>query len=528
MVIQTRKPTNWLLKAKRTALHAALALSLAAGFSNKALAEDLTTQRLPIDEPAQITVPAQDWQAMQQRLEAAERRLQHIETQRLPPIDELPAQPASAPPAAQDELQKRVEALEKDLKKQAEAAAKKKADAAKKPTGTWTGRIHADYWGFPVTSPGANAFETGDATDRPEDRFLFRRVRFGLAGDIADNMTYKAEFDINQPQSPQFKDCYFGWEELPILQTVLIGNQKRPYGLDPIESSRYTVFIERPFIVDAINQDARRFGVLSYGVSDDEAFNWRYGGFLMQDMQQTGTVFTDPQTDDFQAEFAGRLANTIWYDEASDGRGFAHWAIAGTLANPTARDVSNSAARFQTRPEARTSERWIDTGVIVGTEQYEMLAFEGLLNIGAVQIVGEYQHVWLQRDGDTNLQFDGSYVYISYFLTGESMVWDRQTGQLGRVTPLQNFWIVDTCDDGVEAGWGAWQLALRYSECDFNDDNIAGGIGESITFGMNWHWNAYARMQFNLVHGDIHGRAPVDGQTDARYTILGTRFMVEY
>src|SRR5262245_60038400 len=45
-------------------------------------------------------------------------------------------------------LEARVKALEAMLKKDADAAAKKKADDSLKPTQRWTGRIHADYWAF--------------------------------------------------------------------------------------------------------------------------------------------------------------------------------------------------------------------------------------------------------------------------------------------------------------------------------------------------------------------------------------------
>src|SRR5262245_13870729 len=63
---------------------------------------------------------------------------------------------AALPGDETSSLESRVKALEAALKKEAEAAAKKKTDDALKPTQRWTGRIHADYWGFPHTSPGAN------------------------------------------------------------------------------------------------------------------------------------------------------------------------------------------------------------------------------------------------------------------------------------------------------------------------------------------------------------------------------------
>ncbi|MEX2173714.1 MAG: porin [Pirellulaceae bacterium] len=466
------------------------------------------------------------------RMDALEREnesLRQLLIERLPPVGEAPpvnsfvSQNVPAPTS----LEARIAALEEDQLNAAESAAKKQADAEASPTQKWTGRIHMDYWSFPHTSPGANAFENGDADESVRDRFLFRRARLGLQGDIPDNMLYKLEVDFNMPSAVQFKDVYIGWQDLPLLQTVQVGNQKRPYGLDHLNSSRFNVFLERPDIVEAFNQDARRFGICSYGVSSDEAWNWRFGPYMSEDLQNFGIVLTSEPREVYQAEFAGRLANTLWYDEASGGRGFAHWGISGTAAN-TDGDAPNSTARFMSRVEARTSRRWIDTGIIAGAESYELLGLEGLLNLGPVQVVGEYQQVWMQRDADPSLHFHGGYCYVSYFLTGESMAWDRTLGQLDRLQPFENFFLVDTLHDGVAAGWGAWQIAARFSHADLSDQNIDGGVANEATLALNWHWNAYSKMQFNAIYGEIEDRRPVDGQTDATFTIVGARLAVDF
>jgi phosphate-selective porin OprO/OprP len=157
---------------------------------------------------------------------------------------------------------------------------------------------------------------------------------------------------------------------------------------------------------------------------------------------------------------------------------------------------------------------------------------ESVLNLGPLQLVGEYQNVWLGRDPGSgrDLHFHGGYFYASYFLTGEHLPWDRKRGVLGRPKPAENFFLVDTCCDGVHAGWGAWQIAARWSYADLTDDNIKGGVGQSGTLGLNWYWNAYTRMQLNYLYGDIRdrGRALVDGQTSGFYQIVGLRFMVDF
>ncbi len=395
------------------------------------------------------------------------------------------------------------------------------------------GRVHADLWGFPGDSPGVNGFESGDNTISPQDRLGFRRVRFGVRGDLWKNMVYRIESEFTGGNDLEFRDVFLGFKELPFLQTVLIGNQKRPYGLDHLNSSRYNVFLERPYVIEAFNQDARRFGIQSYGVSDDEAWNWRYGVFNQRLIQDEGNYISDH----WQSQIAGRLANTLWYDEGSEGRGYAHWAISGTWANTdgnAADDNFSGSGRnegqFRTRPEARTNARWLDTGAIAGADDYTLLGLEGLINVGPFQVTSEYQNVWLEREGGTNLRFQGAYVYVSYFLTGEHIPWVRRTGTLGRVEPFENFFLVDTCSDGVRGGWGAWQIAARYSMLDLADDDIQGGIGQSFTAGVNWHWNPWARVQFNYIYGDIqaNGLNAVGGIDSGDYHLFGTRFMVDF
>lgn len=390
-----------------------------------------------------------------------------------------------------------------------------------------SGRIHADHWAFPGDSPGVNAFETGDPTISPQDRLGFRRIRFGMAGGLWYNTEYKIEMEFAGANDVEYRDVYIGINELPLLHTLLIGNQKRPYGLDHINSSRYNVFLERPFVIEGFNQDSRRLGIASYGVSENERWNWRYGLYNQTLVQAIGSYVSDH----YQPELTGRLANTIWYDEGSDGRGYAHWAISGSLANPDGSGLPGraaNAARFRTRPESRTASRWLDTGAIAGADNFQLLGLESVLNVGPTQLVGEFQHIWLDRDPGSQLQFHGAYMYLSYFLTGEHIPWERDSGQLGRVIPHENFFAVRTCDGCRARGWGAWQVAFRWSYADFTDRDILGGIGESYTLAVNWHWNPYAKMQFNYGYGEISNHAPVAGQTFGTYQFLGTRFVVDF
>ncbi|MEK6237847.1 MAG: OprO/OprP family phosphate-selective porin, partial [Planctomycetales bacterium] len=336
-----------------------------------------------------------------ERLRSAEQRIQQLET-----APSATVFPAGARGGEGDSVGRRLTELENAWDANAKEAAEKKSSRAGKPTLKINGRIHADYWNFTDDSPGIGFFENSDPADAdfgvdPEDRLFFRRIRLKFEGDVFGTMDYRMQIDFNTPDSGEMKDVYIGFKELPVLGTVLFGNQKRPLGLDHLNSSRFNVFIERPLVVEAFNEDARRLGVAAYNHSEDEAYHWRYGVYALENMVRDGKVIGDSM----QLSANARLSSSPWYDESSGGRGYFHWAISGMAARPDgdagAMDANANEGRFRTRGELRSNSRWIDTGRVPGADAYEIVGLETILNLGRLQFVGEYQSSWMQRDAVT-------------------------------------------------------------------------------------------------------------------------------
>ncbi len=71
-------------------------------------------------------------------------------------------------------------------------------------------------------------------------------------------MFYKLDFEFSNPNNSKLLDAYVGLREVPLLQTVLIGNQVRPLGLEVFSSSKNSVFMENALVFGASNVDARR------------------------------------------------------------------------------------------------------------------------------------------------------------------------------------------------------------------------------------------------------------------------------
>ncbi len=193
-----------------------------------------------------------------------------------------------------------------------------------------------------------------------------------------------------------------------------------------------------------------------------------------------------------------------------------HFGLAGYWRVPTVtRGEVGGSESFSARPEMRIDDaKFLDTGTISRINDFYYTAFEFLGVYDSLALQAEYQRVALNRYNgphDTafqDLTFDGYYVQASYYLTGESPNYYSRFATLWRVQPFEEF-------DLATGGWGAFEVALRYSHLDLDDGagdlvhgGIRGGSADNITLGLNWYPTALTKVSINYVHADI------DNQTD--------------
>jgi phosphate-selective porin OprO/OprP len=391
------------------------------------------------------------------------------------------------------------------------------------------GRIDLDRWSFPDSSPGVDVLEHPGAAPLtlvdPEDRLEFRRTRIGVKGNLDPGMHYKLELEFYDPGNALLRDVYFGFDDLPLLQLVIIGNQKRPLGFDQLTSSRYNAFMERAAITDAFNEDQRRPGMMSIGKVEGRELYWQAGMFGLENVSGDGKYLGDHDQESFNLRVRGLPVK----DEAKEE--FLHLAVATMHGNPDGNadglDGHVNEARFRGR-EVRSEERWLNTGRIAGADSFDILGSEVVYSKGPFTAVLETMDNRVEREGmPQDLHLHGAYGYLAWFLTGEHQPYDSQLGTFAAVKPRRPFFRTDE-EGEVEDGWGALQLALRYSRADLTDQDVLGGVGSNWTLGLNWWWNTSARMQINAVHGQIEERALVAGLTGGDFTSLGTRLMVSF
>jgi phosphate-selective porin OprO/OprP len=94
-------------------------------------------------------------------------------------------------------------------------------------------------------------------------------------------------------------------------------------------------------------------------------------------------------------------------------------------------------------------------------------------------------------------------------ITGESRKYDPGSAAWTRPVPVHPFNPVSG-----EGGWGAWELAARYSIADLNSDDINGGKQQVYGLSLSWYPTSLLRflLQADYVDVDRHDDGTEIGQ----------------
>jgi phosphate-selective porin OprO/OprP len=401
-------------------------------------------------------------------------------------------------PSDNTDIAKRLAAVESELKKINDKAKADKAAAAKAPTVKLSGRAQWDTDTFGQN--GTSITTAGDAPNGSE----FRRLYLGASGAMFDVFDYKVEVDL-VPTHVSWKDVYVQIHDLPVMQNVRAGHFYTPFGLETETSDLNTVFVERS-LLDALGHiGSRHSGVMTFGNALDERSWWGVGVFTTQKNEEPPTFPVSGFDDEGGTAVYGRITFLPWYDEATEGRGLWHVGISGESGSiPSIKTAGTTRYSLSARPEAHLAPNVVFTGDLADADYVSALNVETALVYGPLSIQGEYEWIFVQRTGHADPTFNGGYIFVSYFLTGENRVYNKKSATFGRIVPFGNFFRVRTEDGTIEMGKGAWELGYRCSYLDLNDAGVYGGIVVDHTVGLNWYLNPYTKLMFDLVVSDAH------------------------
>lgn len=309
-----------------------------------------------------------------------------------------------------------------------------------------------------------------------------RSARLLMEGTAWKNWHFKLEYDFAGDGG--LRDIYIKYTGLKQYTdfplTIIVGNYKEPFSLEELTSARFITFMERALP-----------GALVPGRNIGVGLN-TYGNVLNGGWSAAGGWFTDGvdnENDDGNNEsnaFAGRLT----FAPIATKTEVMH--VGGAVEY---RNYDDSTIRFRNRPEAHTAEhRMVDTGSFLAEDTLKW-GLEAAGVYGPFSVQGEYIQTNINNVNRSSADADlyGWYAYGSWFITGESRKYSAKRGVFGRIRP-----------NGIvgKGGWGAWELAGRYSSIDLTDGPLDGFKENDITIGLNWYATPTIRFMANYIIAD--------------------------
>jgi phosphate-selective porin OprO/OprP len=385
------------------------------------------------------------------------------------------------------------------------------------------GRLQFDY-GWNVASEAVQ-FGPGGIGEL-QDGAVFRRARIRIDGTMYQHLEWVAEFDFannvdNDTSSggtpigsPSFTNVWIGANDLPVVGTLRAGWMKEPISFEHLTSSRWLNFMERAPGADSLSLRSPGVMILDSGL--DQRVTWAFGFYHAQN-DNFGFGIGDGQ----YAE-TGRLTCLPWYEDC--GRELLHLGIGASH-----RHLSDGMIDLHGRPSVRTEPGVLEpslaeTGTIAGTTQ-EVVDLELAAVYGPWTLQSEYYCTFIHDavfEGDAlgTLFYQGAYIEVLYFLTGEYRAYDRKEAVFDRVVPLRNFsFFGDSC------GWGAWQVGVRYAYLDLQNKGVNGATLNDIVLGLNWFLNPNMKIQWNVAID--HRESTPPGSSGWTY-IFGSRLALDF
>ena len=299
-----------------------------------------------------------------------------------------------------------------------------------------------------------------------------RRARLFAKGVVYHDWFYKAQVDF-AGNEVSIKDFFLGYSGMDALN-IVFGNQKEPFSLEELTSSKYITFMERG--MPNSFAPGRNTGLSIFTKAD------RWG-------LQAGYYFSGVENNNSPGKSSTSLTGRAYFAPLMSENSLVHIGGAASYRDGNGDDT----VRFRERPESHvTDTRLVNTGNIEDYDNQTLYNVEAAAVFGPFSLQGEYTQTNVDN-GAEDPSFNGYYVYGSWFLTGERRPYKGNYGVFGRVKPKS---VVG------KGGHGAWELAARYSAIDLEDSGIEGGKEANWTLGVNWYATPNIRFMANYVRAE--------------------------
>jgi phosphate-selective porin OprO and OprP len=379
-----------------------------------------------------------------------------------------------------------------------------------------TGRLHFDFGDYlsvhPQSPTGPHSLTSGVNA---------RRARIGVLGKFAGDWNYAfiADFggSTDGPQTTNIENAFITYNGFrPVA--IDLGYLDVPFTLDEATSSNDIMFIERAEIQNVVTNMAANDARSALGVRSNNDRYWA-GVYLTGPVAGATHQFSNQQQLGGTARATYQVLQGSNYSLHIGADGEYVFTPRSATANAVAGASIPSTLTLSDRPELRVDPTtFINTGAIPANNAG---AYGGEIAGGFKSLFfqGEYYRIFIDQSGQTptaprpELTFDGAYAQASWTVTGENRRYIPTTGAYSGIRPDHPVAF------GRGGGWGALELAVRYSEINLNNHStpgvaqtttggIFGGRANGYTFGVNWYPIYNVRFMLNYIHEDVYKFAP--------------------
>jgi phosphate-selective porin OprO/OprP len=329
-------------------------------------------------------------------------------------------------------------------------------------------------------------------------------MQLGIQGKLFGDWSYNFNYDFAGAAGTEtpghIQASYIEYDGLAPL-AFRVGAFPPSAGLEDNTASADTIFLERNSPSDVARNIAGGDG--RDGVGIIYAADRVYGA-----LSYTGDKVQDSGVFDEQQALVGRLSGLLYSDADANlvlsGNGTWVFKVADTapgtgamrtiaFSDPPELTVDNTGTKFVTTNNINAEDVW-EWGMESAAQWRNLYGQAGYFRYGMDK-----------RGAPGAYGFNGWYGQATWVLTGESRAYNSATGSFTNPKPRIPF----SLNGG---GWGAWELAGRYSDLDLNDDpgvagsalpsgGLRGGDQRVWTVGLNWY--PVSALKFELQYQNI-------------------------
>ena len=346
--------------------------------------------------------------------------------------------------------------------------------------------------------------QVGDLSDFEGGQI--RAARFGVVGTLnfkrpwrytvfAMTHAFDKGFDVDTDDEFSFADYRLDIP-LPSDLTLSVGKQKEPISMERLMGLAYLPMQERAAFLDAL-LPSRNHGAVLSGAAASDNVSWAVGAF-------NNWIDSDESFGNTSNQLVGRVT---WAPEVFQSKNNLFHLGLGLRRSDT-----KQPARVRRTPEFNNAPLFVDTGSISADDQMTY-SLEAYWRNGPYMLGFEYLGTDVDSPQTGDPFFSGYHLTGSWAITGESRAYRKRSGTFD---PLP---IARPVNRG---GWGAVELAFRYSNTDLTDGTVDGGEMDIYSLGVNWWFarNAHLGVNYRYITLDRDGMEGTSSGLNARLLLM--------